>query len=82
MANRVLRDRCKHDRYEEHDAWYDGIRSWPGCPGGREVTGLDAEFLGRAANGLERAVDGMHLDRKFCLEQVAVLRKAAAALEV
>ena len=42
---------------------------------------LDAEFLGRAANGLTIAAEGkVWLDKKYCLEQAAVLYEAAAAI--
>ena len=40
----LLRAACEHGRYEAHGDWHDGIRSWPGCPGGREVTMIE---LGR-----------------------------------
>ncbi len=43
---------------------------------------FDADFLGRAANGLTIAAEGnVHLDKKYALMQAEVLNKAARVLE-
>ena len=36
MAERVLRDQCKHGRYDEHRV--NNSAKWEWCDGGREVT--------------------------------------------
>ncbi len=56
-----LRAACIHGRYEAHDDYDDGVRIWPGCPGGRHLTvGEVVEWIrGQDADLLERlAADG------------------------
>ena len=65
-----------------------GVEWWDcgQCPGGKEIKLptylLDPDWLWRAANGMGRAANGLHLDVKFCRQQANQLRAAAKLVGV
>ena len=67
------RDRCGHGRYDAHDNWDDGIRTWPGCDGGRPVT--DADIMRTAAQIVHAHPDGS-MAAEFALEASRLLQES------